>query len=160
MKLCKGIFLMASVIMVGMFSCKKGDTGPAGKTGPAGPDSVSTSAWIPLSMKDSTINSNTYYIQEIPAPAITQRILDSGIILSYLHYIDATTGTNIFNASEAVNVTYSVGNVEVLSSGIDWTGVFDFRYVIVPGTLTIGNSVGSGPAKGLTRSELQNMNYN
>lgn len=158
---------MAAVIILGVLSCKKGDTGPAGPAGPTGaagatgapgPDSILTSAWIPVSMKDTTINSNPFFIQEIPAQAITQRILDNGIILGYLQYLDANNGTNIFNASEALNLTYSVGNVELLS-GTDWTGVFDFRYVIVPGTLTVGNSIVSGPAKGLTKSELQKMNY-
>src|SRR5665213_709808 len=164
MKISKWIFLMASVIILGMLSCKKGDVGPAGPAGPAGaagapgPDSILTSAWIPVSMKDTTINSNPFFIQEIAAQAITQRILDNGIVLGYLQYLDANNATNIFNASEALNLTYSVGNVELLS-GTDWTGVFDFRYVIVPGTLTIGNSIVSGPAKGLTKAELQKMNY-
>ncbi|HZK63695.1 MAG TPA: hypothetical protein VFC34_06090 [Puia sp.] len=164
MKISKWIFLMASVIILGMLSCKKGDVGPAGPAGPAGaagapgPDSILTSSWIPVSMTDTSINSNPYFIQEIPAQAITQRILDNGIVLGYLQYLDANNGTNIFNASEALNLTYSVGNVELLS-GTDWTGVFDFRYVIVPGTLTVGNSIVSGPAKGLTKAELQKMNY-
>ena len=158
---------MASVIILGMLSCKKGDTGPAGAAGPTGaagatgapgPDSILTSAWIPVSMKDTTINSSPFFIQEIAAQAVTQRILDNGIILGYLQYLDANNATNIFNASEALNLTYSVGNVELLS-GTDWTGVFNFRYVIVPGTLTVGNSIVSGPAKGLTKAELQKMNY-
>ena len=158
---------MTSVIILGVLSCKKGDTGPAGPAGPTGaagatgapgPDSILTSAWIPVSMKDTTINSNPLFIQEIAAQAVTQRILDNGILLGYLQYLDANNGTNIFNASEALNLTYRVGNVELLS-GTNWTGVFDFRYVIVPGTLTVGNSIVSGPAKGLTKSELQKMNY-
>jgi hypothetical protein len=167
MKISKWLFLMASVIILGMLSCKKGDVGPAGPAGPAGavgaagapgPDSILTSSWMAVSMTDTTFNSNPYFIEEIPAQAITQRILDNGIVLGYLQYLDANNGTNIFNASEAVNVTYSLGNVELLS-GTDWTGVFNFRYVVVPGTLTVGNSIVSGPAKGLTKSELQKMNY-
>jgi hypothetical protein len=156
MKNSRLVLILSTVIILVMLSCsKKGDVGPVG---PPGPDSVSTSAWISLTMADTTIASTTYYFEEIAASGITQRILDSGLVLSYLQYIDPTLGTQIFNASEAVNVTYGVGNVEVVSS-TDYTGVFDFRYVVVPGTLTIGNSIISGPAKGLTKSELENMNF-
>jgi hypothetical protein len=158
MKNSKWICILGAALLIGMASCKKGDTGPAGAVGPAGPDSVSTSAWIPLNMKDTVIGSDTYFIQEIPAPALTQRILDSGLVLSYLHYVDPTAGTQVINSSELVSITYSLGNLEVVSQA-DWTGALDIRYVIVPGTLTVGNSIRSGPAKGLTKSDLQNMNY-
>ena len=160
MKNSRLVLILSTVIILGMFSCKKGDVGPAGPAGPAGPDSVSTSAWITLNMSvDTTIGTTTYYVQEIAAPAITQTVLDSGIILGYFKYADPSQGTQVFNASEAANITYSVGNAEVLSVGNDWTGYFDFRYVIVPGTLTLANSIKSGRAKGLTKSQLQNMSY-
>src|SRR5665213_3418145 len=104
MKISKWIFLMASVIILGMLSCKKGDVGPAGPAGPAGaagapgPDSILTSSWIPVSMTDTSINSNPYFIQEIPAQAITQRILDNGIVLGYLQYLDANNGCLLYTS--------------------------------------------------------------
>jgi hypothetical protein len=167
MRNSKWVFVIASVIILGVFSCKKGDTGPAGPAGPAGaagatgaagPDSIITSTWVDLTMTDTTVNGTEAFIQEIAAPAITEDILNNGIVLSYFGFVDGNNVTNVFNASEAANITFTPGNVEIFS-GTDWSGFFSFRYVIVPGTMITGNSVKSGPAQGLTKAELQKMNY-
>src|SRR6185312_4960373 len=83
MRNTKWILILAASLITGMISCKKGDTGPAGPAGPAGPDSVVYSGWIELT--PTYMPDDTVFLDTIPAPSITQAILDSGIILSYVN---------------------------------------------------------------------------
>jgi hypothetical protein len=149
--------LFAGVALV-VLGCSKGTTGPAGPKGPAGPDSVVHSNWIILAMTRNVTSANdTFYTQTINAPALTQRILDSGIILTYL--------SDLGNPPTVVNATtyfsselFSAGSID-LTSFIDgdFSG-FGYRYVLVPGSIVTGNVV-SGPAKGLTKKQLMTMSY-
>ncbi len=148
-----------SVLIAGMalmfLACSKGDTGPAGPQGPAGPDSVIHSAWISLKTVYSTTDS--VWEQTITAPAITQKILDSGIIITYVSFKDNTNTTNVFVATPYfLSEVFTPGEI-FLATSVDFTGI-NYRYVIIAGTVTAG-TITSGPAKGLTVSELRNMSY-
>lgn len=152
-----------SVLIAGMalmfLACSKGDTGPAGPQGPPGPDSVIHSKWIALNMTaDLTFSPpDTVWDQTISAPAITQKILDSGIILTYISILDNTNTTLVFNAAPYfLSEIYSPGQIDLVAP-VDFSGV-SFRYVVIPGSTTAG-TITSGPAKGLTVSELSAMSY-
>jgi hypothetical protein len=159
-KLKLSAFVFAGIAFV-MVSCSKGTTGPAGATGatgPAGPDSVYHSAWTQLSMTQQIDASNdTFYVQDIAASAVTQVVLDSSLVLGYISFIDNTGATNIFNASELLEITYSIGNVDLIAPIDDsYTNTgYSFRYVIIPGTVLVTNSI----LKNLTKAQIKASSY-
>jgi hypothetical protein len=164
MKNLKLLVLLCSMGALAILGCSKGNTGPAGPPGPAGPDSVIHSAWIQLNMSPVVSGSDTFYYQAIIAPAITQRILDSGIILTYLNVPDVNNNANLVNAAVYLQEYYAVDTIFLYSfpgggstSGINFSGL-EYRYVVVPGTVSAGH-IASGPAKGLTKEQLENMSY-
>ena len=86
----KTILSLGLLCSLFMYSCKKGDTGPAGATGPAGPagpagsPNVIYSAWFTPTtyVKDTVFNLWRFtYLKAVAE--ITQPILDSGTILVY-----------------------------------------------------------------------------
>jgi hypothetical protein len=154
MKKLKFISIFILSVSLLAISCKKGDTGPAGARGPAGPDSVQYSGWTTLALTFNTTDS--LYEQNITAAAITQDILDKGIILSYINFTDQSGASNVFNASEILSVTYSVGKVN-LASPANFSGVtLQFRYVVVAGTIALN---GMRTYKGYSQADLQKMSY-
>lgn len=157
MKNSKWIFILASVIMLGMLSCKKGDAGPSGPIGPAGPDSVVYSPWITLATTYNTTDS--LFKQTLAAPSLTQAILDSGVILTYVNF-KATNGTYHISPISSLNYfiseDYSVGTVNLLSTQ-DLTGLA-YRYVTIPGSKLAGNK-SSGAIQGYTIQELKALPF-
>jgi hypothetical protein len=151
-----------SVLIFGMalmvIGCSKGTTGPTGPQGPAGPDSVIHSPWITLNMAQQIIAvGDTIYTQTLVTPLITSKIVDSGIILTYVSFKDNNNIRNVLSATPYFTVIIYYADSIYLEAPIDLTGI-DFRYVLVPGTVNAG-SITSGPAKGLTVAQLQNMSY-
>jgi len=155
MKSLKWISFILAIGIISFTSCKKGDTGPQGPPGPAGPDSVIYSAWTTLNM-NQIINGpgDTSYAQTIDAPAITQDILDKGIILTYLAFVDNSGTTNVANASVYIDEVYYPGKID-LSSFFDYSNL-KYRYVIIAGTLPA--RMRSGVAS-YTKEQLQAMSY-
>src|ERR1700710_1967071 len=91
---------IASVcIITALAACSKGNTGPAGARGPAGPDSVMHSPWIALNTPFSTTDSS--YEQTITASALPSKILDSGVVLSYVGLLTGSGDTAVFNLADA-----------------------------------------------------------
>lgn len=142
--------------------CKKGDTGPAG---PAGPDSVYYSKWTALSMKDEGLDTSStsptdgyeIYDEDFPASGITSAILNKGAVLTYFQAIDNNNDTLIVNGADVFFDQYFyVGDIYLASAGADYTGAM-FRYVAVPGTISV-TSV-SGEVKTYTAKELASMSY-
>jgi hypothetical protein len=166
MKNLKLLFLLFVPAVFGMIGCSK-SSGPAGPQGPAGPDSVIHSGWIQLNMSGiiDPSTGDTIYYEAIHAPGLTQGVIDSGLILTYLDVPDQTTGAdNLVNASVYIQEYYAVDSIYLYSfpgggatSGFNYSGL-NYRYVVVAGTIKDG-SIASGPAKGLTLKELQNMSY-
>ncbi len=161
MKSIRTLLALVTIAIIGITSCSKtGDTGPAGPAGPTGPDSVFSSAWISLSPAGYVnSNSDSAYDQTINAPSITKKILDSGIILSYVNIGDPNGVYYIKDVSSMPNVFYedfSVGSL-YLNAGFNFASV-PFRYVTIPGNLVSGNGA-TRTVKGYTITELKAMNY-
>ncbi|HLK30719.1 MAG TPA: hypothetical protein VKT28_19230 [Puia sp.] len=160
---------LVAVAIIGMafvsiVSCKKGDTGPAGARGPAGPDSVIYSSWIVLNAPFNSTDSA--YEQTISAPALTQSTLSTAVILSYIGVPGAgTNGTDtaVINVSDAFTffqgayITQNLLPGEIdLFSNVDFTQIGAlYRYVIVPGTILAGNSI----LKGYTKEQLRSVDF-
>jgi hypothetical protein len=162
-----GLFLFASIALC-LISCQKGATGPQGlagangETGPGGPDTVIYSLWIPVTMSiaetyvDSIGNTDTLFSDNIPAPVITQDILDSGMILSYLSFIDSTGATNVVSAAPYFSSEiFQVGQIILNSINVDLSTGYSYRYVVLPGTLLATNSY----LKTLSKAQLKTADY-
>lgn len=148
--------MLSAVLIAGMISCKKGDTGPAGPIGPAGPDSVVYSAWINLAPTYSA--NDTVFKQTLTASSITQGILDSGVILSYVN-LGSSSSYDVVPVgalSYAIQEDFSVGSIFLLSTS-DFTNL-PYRYVTIPGSKIAGNKT-TGSVKGYTIQELKAMSY-
>lgn len=140
-----------------MISCSKGSAGPAGATGPAGPDSVVYSNWIALSFTYNTTDS--LYEDTLSAPTITSGILDSGVILTYIESPDANNVLHIQPVSAlnyVISEDYSIGHINILSTQ-DLTNL-EYRYVTIPGSKAAGNSA-ARKVNGYTISQLKAMSY-
>lgn len=159
MKNFRSLLVAALVLIIGLISCSKGSTGPAGPAGPAGPDSVVYSSWTPLAL--TYVTADTLFEQTITAPAITQAILDSGVILSYVN-LEETNGT--YHVIPTAGVTglgifedFSIGKINIAS--VQDYSTLPYRYVVIPGSLKTGNSVATQKVKGYTIQELKAMPY-
>ncbi len=157
MNTLRGLFVVATIIVIGMISCSKGSAGPTGARGPAGPDSVVYSAWIPLNF---TYNANdTLFEDTLLAPSITAGILDSGIILTYIEFPDQNNVEHIQPVSSLnyiISEDYSIGKINIISQQ-DLTSL-NYRYATIPGSLKAGNSA-SQKIKGYTIQELKAMSF-
>jgi hypothetical protein len=150
------------VLAFAIVSCQKGATGPAGAngatgaTGPAGPDSVIHSAWITLNMTLQSVDSlgDSIFDESIAASQITQRILDSGLVLIYFQNADGSI-VDVADYAAFLNVSCSLGSIDITSFGQDING-YEVRYVIVPGSLYATNSF----FKGYTKQQLKAIDYN
>jgi hypothetical protein len=153
----KNLKLFSMLLMVSAFvitGCSKsaGPAGPKGPVGPAGPDSVSFSAWTQFNMTKTVVSAgDTLYVQNITAAAITQSVLDRSVILSYVSFKDQGGLTHVFSASELTNmeVTYAVGSIQLVSTSdfsFSITG-WSYRYVIVPGTISVNGIISGLQAK-------------
>ncbi len=146
--------ILASICLI-VVGCAKGDTGPAGTTGKTGSANVKYSSWNSLNM---TFNSNdSAYEQTITADSLTEAVLDSGIVLTYMKVNDPSTNqTQIVNADAYMQEIFSVGQIDLLSS-YDYSGL-SYRYVIIPGGVALGKT-GLGSSVNYTKQQLKNMPY-
>jgi len=157
MKHVKILLAVATIVIMGMVGCSKGNTGPAGPVGPAGPDSVLHSSWITLNTPYNA--SDSLYEETLTAPAITQRILDSGVILSYVQYTQNSVVhiQSIASLGSFIFEDFIVGKINLASPNFDLTSYL-YRYIIIPGSKKI-NSAGTGKVYGYTPEELKAMSY-
>lgn len=136
-------------------SCKKGDRGPAG---PAGPDSVMYSNWITLSFSkvyDQTTGDSAYGAT-VTAPQITTSVLNTGSVVGYLLLADPLSGdSSIVNAINYVTEYFTPGYIDIFA-GADLSGI-PYRYVIVPGKITITDSKGNPQT--YTSDQIKKMDY-
>jgi hypothetical protein len=174
MNTIKGIFgmLMVTSVLIFMDGCKaeKGEIGPAGATGATGATgaigaagatgakgdkgdtgtaNVSYSDWINITFTGSSGN----FTATVTAPKITQDILDKGVVLMFIKiggvvysvpYAYATsTGTLVGTILPAL----TVGKITLYGS---YNYSNPFRYVIVPGGVSIG---------GGRKAALESMSY-
>ena len=153
LKLLTILAAFASILAIG---CSKGSAGPAG---PAGSANVLHSAWVTLNTPYNA--TDTDYEEALTASAITSRIVDSGVVLSYIGYPGGApngTDTAVFTLSDAstffgpITVDFYVGGIYIYSLD-DYTG-FLYRYVIVPGSILTNSAF-----KQYTKAQLKTMPY-
>ena len=159
MKNFRSLLAAAVILIIGMISCSKGDTGPAGPAGPAGPDSVAYSSWTPLAL--TYVPADTLFEQVINAPAITKAILDSGVVLSYVNFLEQNGTYHIVPTAGLTGIgifeDFAVGQINIES--IQDFSTLPYRYVVIPGSLKTGNSASTQKVKGYTIQELKAMPY-
>lgn len=158
----------------------QGPVGPAGPQGPAGTANVIYSAWtsFPLAnWTDSTLFTiglcKKVYMN---APSLTTSIMNSGVILVYIHYIGAPPiGPNLLpffaNSSNIMFGYVPTPNRMVLyNTNITGTGgvtvdpQIEFRYVLIPGVVSGGRGANSEIIAEInghtyTETELKTMSY-
>jgi len=119
-------------------------------------DSVFYSPWTQLKM--TTIGDTVYY-QDITASKLTQSLLNTGVVLSYLGS-PGTSDTAISNASDyGLYQVLHVGYIEVQSYGYlnDFSyssSGYLYRYVIIPGSVLTTTSL-----KNFSVQQLNKMSY-
>jgi hypothetical protein len=167
----KVLIPMLILMVVFISSCKKGDTGPQGSPGTA---NVIYSDWfIPSAWTMSTIFGIKNFDYTRQAPAITQAIIDSGMVLTFgklsgyntqvwpagqiaqlpvsLTYVQGNTTTDTWSAFDSVGklrINF-VNNLNIYSS---INTQHSFRYIIVPG--------GVKASSGGRRADFRTMSYN
>lgn len=145
------LFVLACTVFY--FGCQKGDTGPAGAKGAPGSANVQYSSWTPLAM---TFNfSDSLYEQTLRADSLTQRIIDSGIVITYLKFTDPSTqATTIVNAGTYMEEDFSVGQIKLYSQ-YNFSS-YNYRYVLIPGGVKVGR-MSSGQI--ISKSNAKNVSY-
>lgn len=114
------------------FSCKKGDTGPAGPTGATGNANVHQYTFTNQGF--AYVSANNDYEVNMSIPAITQNYLDKAAILVYLQ---ATTNTSgwaqlpLVMGSVQINVANYLGSVQAVSAAPS-SGLYNFKVVVIP----------------------------
>jgi hypothetical protein len=174
-KFATALALTAAVVLI--ISCTKtGPTGPAGAQGATGAAgsvgaagaqgnpgakgdtgvaNVQYSEWVDVVWHKSTSTPGAAFSDAIAASAITNQILDSGIVLVYLRYDSSTNTPNIlpytFGQNPSTSFTFQfsleVGSLSILSSApitgslgaADIDPNAQIRYVIVPPGVAIGS---------------------
>jgi hypothetical protein len=172
------LFLVGCLLVsITIVSCSKGPAGPAGATGatgaagaggaagaqgPAGAngtDSVLHSSWITLNVTIDTFTNmgqpDSIFFDTLTAPAITQAVLDSGVILSYVQNLFNNDGSivNVLDYSGYLEVTYKVDEIDI-SVLSDISGA-QFRYVVIPGSI-LTQSVSF---KNYTKQQIRSMDF-
>lgn len=157
------ISLLAAFV-IGLFSligCSKSSSSTPASTS----DSVYSSGWLTIAMTLSIDgNGDSTYTETFTNSAITAAVVDYGVVLSYLGYVQ-TVGTGTDTSSEQALefntlTNYQIGSVTITSFPGDAGGYGDlstastgllYRYVIVPGTVLATTK--------LTPQQLKSMNY-
>lgn len=126
-------------------------------------DSVFHSKWLALDMTLDVSTGDSVYYQDIVANKLSSKIVNGGVVVSYLGYPNGSGDT----VSEAfaefapyVQQLFITNTIRVISYGgdISWNAStgdgFFFRYVLIP-----GNVVANSTLKGLTQNQLNKMKF-
>lgn len=154
--------LLAVTLVIGMFSvigCKKTTTNNT-----VVQDSIYYSAWTPLltTQEVDPTSGDTFYVQNITAPAITANIIAHGAILAYYGYPSSTSDTTVLSEAYMVAAAYtglafSPGQISI-TSGEDLTYTsssgYLFRYVVIPANILAGTAM-----NGMTQQQLNKMSF-
>ena len=152
------LFTIPVVLAVGVMlfnsSCKKTYNTTVTST-----DSVFYSSWQTLSMSPTDAGDTLFY-QDIDAPKITSSIMEHGAVLGYFGYEYQSGDTVMLNASEAVTQYIAVGLIELTSYG-DYSDYYIYRYVVVPGTVSVTSTSTNGTVTTTSYSaaDLKKMSY-
>ena len=174
-----------------LHSCKKGDPGPAGATGPVGPGgpagpigaaNVKYSDWFtPGPYTSTTVFGISNFTYDKAAPAITQPVLDSGLVLTFgklLGYAASFWPTTQV-AQLPISLTYKQGTtimtdtwsaraqpqkltINFINSVNYYTNIspqHQFRYIIIPGGSKISLTSGRKASLRQVAENYQYMSY-
>jgi hypothetical protein len=151
------IFLPALVViaMLSTTGCKKTTTNNT-----VVKDSVYYSAWLPLStqMTIDPSSGDTFYTQQISAPAITASVISKGAVIGYYGYPTSGGDTLMFDEAEFgsfAEMSVTTGNIEIdAASDLTYTNNgYLFRYVIIPGNVLVTSF------NGLTQQQLHRLSF-
>ncbi len=150
--------LAVLVVVITMVSCSKST--PASTTSTTSKDTVYHSAWVALKMPFLAFDNNnppdSVFEQIITSASITQKVLDSAVILTYLQ-TNAPSVVNANDLSSFLDVEYGLGNITLDSYAYNMqaSGLYTaIRFVIIP-----GNVLTTGTLKGYIKEQLQKMDY-
>jgi hypothetical protein len=159
------IILSAATLAFMLNACKKGDTGPQGNIGPAGPTgspNVIYSAWqtSPTASRDTTIDGTCMRIRHLSAPALDTAMIKRCVMMTYfrvgsigpyqLPYIsDAGGAMNevncIYNVKKIFVYRHTFGSCRFTSASagtepvlINLPQSLEYRYVLIPGSIAGG----------------------
>lgn len=155
------VSLAIAVLAIASFSsCSKGakgDTGATGATGAAGPDSVYYSNWTNVSMTGGVDSQgDSTYSEGISASVITQGIIDSGLVITYVGVnAGGSDITDIEPADNYMETDISIGAIYLISYNGDLTGDFAFRYVVIPGSVLTTDAAWQG----LSKTQIRALSY-
>jgi hypothetical protein len=145
------LFLIIALAMgsVTMFSCSKSSNNSTASTSA---DSVLYSKWVTVVL---TFNStDSAYEMNIAAPALTQKVIDQGAILTYVEFQGVVNLPSDFG----IFPSFTVGNINLFANyAIASTDNLTFRYVIIPGKTATTNA--SGTLQTYTADQLKGMSY-
>ncbi len=167
MKLLKA-FLATAVVAIAIFtSCSKGSTGATGPAGPAGPTDVYHSAWDSLVFTGGTDSyGDSLYGETFSCSALTQEIIDSGMVVSYIGFagpsgnglitdVYPTTSYPIYENYEVGSIFYYTAPTSENGYGLTLNNYAALRWVIIPGTILTTNST----LKGMSKAQISTMSY-
>jgi len=149
------LFAAVMFLILASACTKKGDPGATGATGTA---NVMYSSWASLTMSYNTTDSA--YEQTITADSITQSVLDSGLVLTYIKYTNPAGQTQVESADTYMQTVLAIKSIQLYSYVYDLTGV-PFRYIVVHGGTALGGRVaeGSDLVQGFTKEQWKAMSY-
>lgn len=154
-----------------------GAPGAAGPAGPIGPGATYSAWFVTGTGWVTTPDYAAELIYKKAAPAVTQAIIDQGVVLAYMKGDPLYEGTPQFNTAFQLPYTAGVGFgfQDVYDYGVEAPGeivffyksdfawgpsdlaIVSFRYIVIPGTVA-----GRGVEKtygGYTKDELKKMPY-
>lgn len=153
----KSRFMFFAVLFVVFITActKKGDTGATGAKGTA---NVMYSSWASLKMSYNSTDSA--YEQTITADSITQSVLDSGLVLTYIKYTNSAGQSRVESADTYMQTVLGLKSIQLYSYVYDLTGV-PFRYIVVQGGTPLGGrlAAGSDLIQGFTKAQWKAMTY-
>jgi hypothetical protein len=166
MKLLKASLATAVVGIAFLASCSKGSTGATGPAGPAGPDSVYHSDWANLAFTGGTDDyGDSLYGEAFSCAQLTQGIIDSGMVVSYIGFAGQGGGGDITDVypttSYPIFENYEVGSIFFYTPptpngyGLTLNGAADLRWVIIPGTVLTTTTA----FKGMSKAQISTMSY-
>jgi len=115
-----------------------GPAGPRGATGPAGSVNVVYGSWTALP------TTGTSYVMRVPQ--LTQAIIDQGVVAVYAKAFKGTTLIGTYKLpfsanSRDVEYSISLNSITVSASATMGAGEFQFRYVLIPGSVAAAAGV-------------------
>jgi hypothetical protein len=141
MKIFKTFRIIIAFIVIGMavLSCSKPEDGKDGKDGNVGTANVIYSDWITV----NGTQTEGSWAGMIPAPKITQEIMDKGVILVFNKYFDSIYPLPYSSTNEANEIIFTtpiinLSQIFVVANYDAFSKQDTYRYVIIPGGVSSG----------------------